>query len=62
MPDRTGGFLSGFKTGEPDWALLGVPGAPDLPAVRWKQMNLDKLSREARGRLVAQLEDVLARA
>lgn len=37
------GFLIGFKRGKPDWALLGVDGAVELPAVRWKQINLDKL-------------------
>lgn len=59
MPEAHRRFLLGFKAGEPDWALLGVPGAADLPAVRWKQMNLDKLSREARGRLIQQLAQVL---
>jgi predicted nucleotidyltransferase component of viral defense system len=60
MPAAHRGFLLGFKTGEPDWDLLGIPHAAELPAVRWKQMNLDKLSPEARGRLVAALEKVLA--
>jgi predicted nucleotidyltransferase component of viral defense system len=59
MPDPHRRFLLGFKAGEPDWELLGVPGAADLPAVRWKQTNLDKLSGEARERLVAELERVL---
>ncbi|UDL88388.1 nucleotidyl transferase AbiEii/AbiGii toxin family protein [Mesorhizobium sp. PAMC28654] len=59
MPDAHKEFLLGFKRGDPDWALLGVPGAPDLPAVKWKQLNLDKLSSNARARLVGQLETVL---
>lgn len=59
MPEAHRRFLLGFKAGEPDWGSLGVPHAADLPAVRWKQMNLDKLAPEARGRLVAELERVL---
>ncbi|PKA38794.1 hypothetical protein CWR43_36205 [Rhizobium sullae] len=61
MPEEHRAFLLGFKKGEPDWSLLGVEGADELPAVRWKQLNLDKLSRDARSRLVAQLADVLER-
>jgi predicted nucleotidyltransferase component of viral defense system len=61
MPDAHKEFLLGFKRGQPDWNLLGVPGAADLPAVRWKQINLEKLSGEHRAKLVAQLASVLAR-
>lgn len=59
MPEAHRRFLLGFKQGAPDWGLLGVPGASELPAVRWKQINLDKLSAENRARLVAQLAAVL---
>ena len=55
MPEAHKNFLMGFKRGEPDWLLLGVADAADLPAVKWKQLNLDRLSSEARARLVAQL-------
>jgi predicted nucleotidyltransferase component of viral defense system len=59
MPESHRRFLLDFKQGTPDWELLGVPGASELPAVRWKQINLDKLSNENRARLVAQLAAVL---
>jgi hypothetical protein len=59
MPEAHKDFLVGFKRGKPDWSLLGVPGAADLPAVRWKQVNLDKLPDEQRAKLVAQLDTVL---
>ncbi|MGY3621794.1 hypothetical protein [Bradyrhizobium sp. USDA 10063] len=52
-------FLIGFKRGKPDWALLEVDGAAKLPAVRWKQVNLDKLRAADREKLVAQLIAVL---
>lgn len=60
MPNAHKEFLVRFKRGEPDWTLLGVPGVSALPAVKWKQLNLDKLSKEARSRLIEQLETVLS--
>jgi predicted nucleotidyltransferase component of viral defense system len=59
MPEAHKKFLLGFKRGEPDWPVLGVPNAADLPAVKWKQLNLDRLSPQARARLVTQLEETL---
>ncbi len=35
-------FLRAFKAKKPDWSLLGVPHAPELPAVRWKKQNLER--------------------
>ena len=40
MPEQHKRFLISVRRGEPDWALLGLPGAKDLPAVRWKLENL----------------------
>ena len=59
MPEEHRRFLLGFKRGEPDWALLGVPSASELPAVRWKQRNLDNLPEKERKRLTAELEIAL---
>lgn len=59
MPQARKNFLLGFKHGAPDWDLLGVPGAAELPAVACKQANLDKLNPDVRARLVAQLSAVL---
>lgn len=58
MPEDHRRFLIGFKQGKPDWTLLGIPGEK-LPAVRWKQHNLDRLSTERRAELVTALEAVL---
>jgi len=33
MPEAHRRFLILFEQGEPDWTLVGVPGAADLPAV-----------------------------
>lgn len=60
MPAAHRKFLISFERGAPDWALLGLPAAADLPAVKWRQLNLDKLTPEKRAALVAALEKVLA--
>jgi len=49
----------GLKRGEPDWKLLGVPGAEELPAVRWKLQNVAKIDKEKRAELIARLKRVL---
>jgi predicted nucleotidyltransferase component of viral defense system len=60
MPSAHRKFLISFERGEPDWDLLGLPGAKDLPAVRFRQQNLDKLPKDKRAQLVARLEEVLS--
>jgi predicted nucleotidyltransferase component of viral defense system len=59
MPQEHRRFLLSFKRGEPDWDLIGLPNAADLPAVRWRQQNLDKLSPERRRSLLSRLAGVL---
>lgn len=36
-------FLKSLLAGEPDFNLIGLPGAANLPAVRWKLINLQEL-------------------
>jgi len=59
MPDQHRRFLISVKRGEPDWVLLDLPGAKDLPAVRWKLENLAKLSAEKRAQLLKGLNEAL---
>ena len=59
MPDGHKKFLVSVKKGAPDWQLLGLPGAKDLPAVRWKLENLAKLSAEKRAELLKGLNKAL---
>ena len=59
MPEHHRRFLVSFEHGAPDWPLLGLDGAAELPAVRWRQQNLDKLDRATRTASVARLEEVL---
>jgi predicted nucleotidyltransferase component of viral defense system len=59
MPDAHRQFLISFERGAPNWGLLGLPAVAELPAVKWRQLHLDKLSKERRAALVADLEKVL---
>lgn len=59
MPDDHRRLLLSFERGEPAWELLGLDHVPDLPAIRWRQLNLDKLDARARAKLVSDLEEKL---
>lgn len=39
-------FLLSLHDAEPDFQLIGLPEAANLPAVRWKLLNLEKLKRD----------------
>lgn len=45
--ERDRDFLLSFKRGTPDWGLFDEPAAAQLPAVRWKLMNIEKLATNA---------------
>lgn len=62
MPAEHRRFLLSFERGEPEWRLLGLDGIADLPAVRWRQQNLDRLGTAERAALVAGLERALGQA
>ena len=59
MPEAHRRFLISFEKGDPEWPLLGIEGAANLPAVLWRQQNLDSLDATRRGALVQQLKAVL---
>jgi predicted nucleotidyltransferase component of viral defense system len=59
MPNEHRRFLLSFKRGFPDWTLLGIANADDLPAVKWKQHNLNMLAADKRAALAERLERVL---
>ncbi len=39
-------FLMTLQAGEPEFTLIGLPQAADLPAIKWKILNLKKLMAE----------------
>lgn len=52
-------FLLSFKRKEPDWKLLDLPNIAELPAVKWKLLNLYRMSEEAHRLALQKLEAVL---
>jgi hypothetical protein len=62
MPEQHKRFLVSFEGGKPAWELLEVPRAADLPAVRWRQENLDRMRPAERAKLVSKLEAVLGKS
>src|SRR5690554_4549169 len=58
MPDRHRKLLLTFMEGAPDWSLLNIPHASKLPAIRWRQVNLEKLEPARRAELLRKLSDV----
>ncbi|MCC6615403.1 MAG: nucleotidyl transferase AbiEii/AbiGii toxin family protein [Anaerolineae bacterium] len=54
-----GRFLLSLKRGEPQWDLLGLPGASEWPAIRWKMQNLAQMAPEKRRQAIEKLERAL---
>lgn len=52
-------FLIGFKEGNPDWALLPFENIEELPSVKWKMLNLDKMQKNKRDEAIQKLKDIL---
>ena len=61
LTDQQKDFLLLFKSGHPDWSLLDIPHAAELPAVRWKLQNLEKMPQERRRKALAELETILGK-
>lgn len=56
-------FLIGFKAGAPDWELVALPRLANMPAVKWKLQNIQKLierNPDKHVQVLKALEDVLA--
>jgi hypothetical protein len=52
LDERDKKFLVDFKEGHPDWSYFSVPHIKDLPAVKWKMHNLDRVEVQERQRMV----------
>ena len=61
ITDDERAFLVSFKEREPKWDLLGVKGAQEMPAVKWKLSNLAKMNDEKHKRAVHQLKKIIKR-
>jgi len=61
LTDKLKRFLLSVQRNKPEWDLLGVAGAENLPAVKWRMHNLGRMKPEAMKRELARLEKVLAK-
>ena len=52
-------FLISFKSLAPDWNLLGLENIQELPAVKWKLLNLQKMDKKKHGQALEKLKDRL---
>ncbi len=52
-------FIVSVKEGTPRWELIGVEGIENLPAVRWKLLNIGRMSLSKHKRAVRKLRDCL---
>jgi predicted nucleotidyltransferase component of viral defense system len=52
-------FLISFKSGTPEWSLLGIDAAESLPAVKWKLQNIMNMQESKRMNAVNKLKKVL---
>lgn len=53
-------LLLSFKAGCPDWTLFPYPHVADLPAIKWKQKNLQKISGSKLTAELSKLEKALS--
>lgn len=63
LTDRNKNFLLSFKKGEPEWDLFDAPKLKDMPAVKWKLLNIRKLietNKRKHSELLKALEKELA--
>ena len=47
-------FLLSLARAKPEWQRLGVAHVAELPGVRWKQANIERLARDNPKKLEAQ--------
>ena len=52
-------FLISFKEGHPRWGLLPFENIKDLPSVKWKQINLNKMDSNSRLEAIDKLKKIL---
>jgi len=58
LTDNHRQFLLSLVKGEPDWALMACPHLQQLPAIRWKLGNLERLKTANRNKFNAQYREL----
>jgi len=52
-------FIVSMKQGQPVWDLLKLEGIKDLPAVKWKLLNISKMDPAKHRKAIHKLRDYL---
>jgi hypothetical protein len=52
-------FIVSIKQGQPLWDLLELEGIQDLPAVKWKLLNISRMDPTKHQKAVHKLRDYL---
>ncbi len=52
-------FLLSFKSGTPKWDLLPFSSINELPSVKWKMINLEKMDAKSKKEAIEKLEKIL---
>lgn len=59
MPKHHKQFLRSFYNRTPQWELLNIAQAQHLPAIRWREINLDRSGKGTKEALLEKLEQVI---
>lgn len=57
--EALGRIADAIKQGEPRWEYMGIAGIDKLPAIRWKLLNIGKMSKKKHLKAVGKLKVVL---
>ena len=61
LTDQDRSFLLSVKAGKPKWDLVGLPASMEsLSGVRWKLMNIQRISLEKHKEMLRKLEGKLS--
>ncbi len=52
-------FLISFKKGMPKWELLGNKAIKEMPAIKWKQFNINKMNKAKHQQQLSKLYEIL---
>ncbi len=56
MPTEHREFLASFYRRQPNWGLLGLEGVDQLPAIRWRELNLDRAGEDTMEEIAKKFE------
>lgn len=61
LSDSQRDFLLGLVRGEPDWSLMACPHLGEMPAIRWKLSNLERLRQSNPAKFASQESELRKR-